>query len=96
MRITGRERLEKFCESYPDARKWIERWLGDVASASWRSPHEMRRQYASASFIGKTIVIFNVKGNSYRLEAAVAYRSGIVDVLWAGSHAEYDRRNRER
>jgi len=48
---------------------------------------------ASASFVADTIVIFNIKGNDYRLEASVAYRTGVVVVNWIGTHAEYDARN---
>lgn len=62
----------------------------------WTSPAELKRSYATASFLAGNVVIFNVKGNSYRLETAVAYRTGVVDVSWIGSHAGYDARNRRR
>jgi len=52
--------------------------------------------YISASFLAERIVIFNVKGNRYRLEVQVAYNSGLVIVRWAGTHAEYMKRNGEQ
>jgi mRNA interferase HigB len=56
----------------------------------------MKNRYAAASFLAGNIVIFNIKGNDYRLEVTVAYRTGIVVVDWIGTHAEYDARNRRR
>ena len=96
MRIVGRDKLDAFCSRHPDARTWVGAWLQEVAGMSWTTPQELRSRYATASFLAGNVVIFNVKGNSYRLETAVAYRTGIVDVSWIGSHAGYDARNRRR
>lgn len=46
--------------------------------------------YASASIIGAERVVFNIKGNTYRLVAAVDYRRAIVFIKWIGTHKEYD------
>lgn len=96
MKILDRERLERFCQRHADARPWIENWLADVESAAWASPHDIRKRYAAASFLPGGLVIFNLKGNAYRLEVSVAYRMGVVAVNWAGTHAEYDERNKRR
>jgi len=63
---------------------------------SWGAPQEVKDRYASVSFLPGNVVIFNVRGNHYRLEVHVAYRSGLVTVLWIGTHREYDARNRNR
>lgn len=96
MRIAGRERVQSFCAKHADARAWVERWLADVELAVWTTPQHIRNQYASASFLPDGVVIFNVRGNAYRLEVAVAYRTGTVSIRWAGTHREYDERNRRR
>jgi len=96
MKILGRERLEGFCRRHADARHWIENWLADVESAAWASPQDIRKRYATASFLAGGLVIFNVKGNAYRLEVSVAYRTAAVAVDWVGTHAEYDERNKRR
>jgi mRNA interferase HigB len=96
MKILGRDRLESFYRKHADARPWIDNWLADVESAAWDSPHDIRQRYASASFLGSGLVIFNVKGNAYRLEAAIAYRTGVVSIEWIGTHSQYDERNRRR
>ena len=96
MTIVGRERLEVFCRKHPDTRGWIEHWLADVETAAWANPQDIRSRYASASFLREGVVIFNVRGNAYRLEVVAAYRTGTVSVTWAGTHREYDVRNRKR
>jgi mRNA interferase HigB len=96
MKLVGRNWLDAFCGKHPDARTWIENWIADVETATWTSPHHMRERYPSASFLGGGVTIFNVKGNSYRLEASVAYKTGTVVVRWLGTHGEYDERNKKR
>lgn len=96
MKVLDRERLERFCRKHAAARGWIESWLAEVESAAWATPQDIRRRYASASFLPGNVVIFNVKGNAYRLEVTVAYRTGVVIIGWIGTHAEYDERNERR
>jgi mRNA interferase HigB len=96
MRIVGRERLDRFCSKHADARKWIASWLHEVEASTWATPQAIKDRYANASFLEGNTVIFNVKGNDYRMEVLVAYRSGIVSVKWIGTHAEYDERNAKR
>lgn len=59
--------------------------------SDWKCPQDIRDQYASASFVGKNPVVFNIKGNHYRLIVAVAWRVGVVYVKFIGTHAEYDK-----
>ena len=92
MRITGRDELDEFSGAHADARSWINAWIADVETAVWKTPQDIKTDYASASFLANNIVIFNVKGNRYRLEVRIAYNTGIVVVRWAGTHAEYTKR----
>lgn len=96
MKLVGRYRLDEFCAKHPDARTWIDNWLADVEAAVWTTPHHLKGRYPSASFLGGGVTIFNVRGNDYRLEATVAYKTGTLVVLWIGTHAEYDQRNKKR
>jgi len=93
MKVAGRELLENFCRRHTDARPWMEHWLAEAEEASWTTPRHIKSRYSSASFLARNVVVFNVKGNSYRLETIVAYRTGVVLVAWVGTHAEYDARN---
>jgi len=93
MRIVGIGRLHNFCTEHADCRKWIANWVADARASRWLSPHDIRGRYSSASFLAGNIVIFNVKGNDYRLETRIAYGVGTLSVLWIGTHAEYTRRH---
>lgn len=96
MKVVGRDILDRFCAKHADARRWIENWLSDARDAAWARSQDIKDRYASASFLAANTVIFNVKGNDYRLEVICAYRTSVVVVKWAGTHAEYDERNRKR
>ena len=92
MLIVGRQQLHEFVGAHADARSWIENWVADTEQAKWRTPQDIKNAYSSASFLGGNVVIFNVKGNHYRLEVQVTYNTHVVIVRWAGTHAEYTKR----
>jgi len=94
MRIAGRDKLDEFVCTHADARPWIENWIADAEAVRWRSPIEIKRRYVSASFLANNVVIFNVKGDHYRLEVQVAYNTGVIVIRWLGTHAEYTKRMR--
>jgi mRNA interferase HigB len=96
MRVIGRDKLEAFCDKHTDARRWIENWLADAELAAWNSPQQIKNRYPSAIFLAENRVIFNVKGNDYRLEVLIAYRTSVAIVEWIGTHARYDTRNKKR
>ena len=92
MRLIGRNTLDGFTNVHADARAWIENWIADTEAARWLTPQDIKNNYASASFLADRVVIFNVRGNRYRLEVQVAYNTGVVIVKWAGTHADYTKR----
>jgi mRNA interferase HigB len=92
MRLVGREKLDEFVGAHADTRAWIENWIADVETARWLSPQDIKSSYRSASFLAERIVIFNVKGNRFRLEVQVAFNTGLVIMRWIGTHAEYTKR----
>lgn len=92
MRLVGRDKLDEFAGAHADARSWIENWIADTEAARWRTPQEIKRSYASASFLADNVTVFNVKGNKYRLEVRAAYNTAVVVVRWIGTHAEYTKR----
>jgi mRNA interferase HigB len=85
MIVVGRGRLDTFCSRHPDARPWIEAWLHEAETMSWETPQRIKARFASASFLPGNVVIFNVRGNAYRLEVHVACRSRIVAIRRAQS-----------
>lgn len=96
MKLLGKGLLDEFTAKYTDAKIWIDNWASDVEGSVWKIPQHIKEKYPSASFLSENVVIFNVKGNNYRLEVNVAYKTGIVLVVWVGTHSDYDKRNKKR
>jgi mRNA interferase HigB len=92
MRILGRDLLAEFIATHADARPWIENWIAEAERMQWRTPQDVKGMYATASFLAGNVVVFNVKGNRYRMVTLIAYQTGTIIVRWIGTHAEYDRR----
>jgi len=83
--------LAKFISVHTDAASAVDAWLREALSATWPTPADIKARYPSASFLANNRVIFNLKGNSYRLDTQIAYLTQIVVVKRIGSHAQYDR-----
>jgi mRNA interferase HigB len=93
MKLAGRAVLESLNSSHADARTWISSWIKEIEGAMWASPHELKARFPSASFLPGGIVIFNAKGNRYRIETRISFKAAVVMVTWAGTHAEYSKRS---
>jgi len=91
MRIIARRTLKEFWEKHPDAEQPLRAWFANVKQADWKSPADIKRDYRQASFLADNRVVFNIKGNNYRLVAMVSYAYGIVYIRFVGTHAEYDK-----
>jgi mRNA interferase HigB len=73
------------------ARSQYDAWLNIVVYAEWRNPEDVKASYPKASILKASRVVFNIKGNDYRLVAALQYRAGAVAIRFFGTHSEYDR-----
>lgn len=91
MRIISRKALRLFWEAHPDARQGLQAWYGDVQRAHWNSPADIKESYRNASIVANNRVVFNIKGNRYRLVVAVQYRFRIVYIRFVGTHQDYDK-----
>jgi mRNA interferase HigB len=91
MRIISRKALREFWERHPDARQSLQAWYADVRQVTWDSPADIKGVYRNASIIANNRVVFNIKGNCYRLVVAINYEVGIVFIRFVGTHEEYDR-----
>ena len=91
MRIIAVSYLRPFWESNPDAEQPLKSWVDEVKKANWSQPSDIKAQYRSASILKNRRVVFNIKGNDYRLVVAVDFEKAIVWIKWLGTHGEYDR-----
>ncbi len=90
MRVIAVSTLRAFWERYPDAEQPLKAWYEGATSASWSQSADIKAQYRSASVLKNRRVVFNIKGNDYRLIVAIAYKLQIVYVKFVGTHKEYD------
>lgn len=91
MKVVAVSRLKRFWARHPDAEQPLKAWYDEARHARWRTPQDIKNHYASASFVGRNRVVFNIKGNAYRLIVAVAWRFQAVYIKFVGTHAQYDR-----
>ncbi|MBI2265287.1 MAG: type II toxin-antitoxin system HigB family toxin [Armatimonadetes bacterium] len=90
MRIVSRKALRAFWEDHADARQALQAWYADVRHAAWNSPADIKKACRNVSFVANNRVIFNIKGNRYRIVVAVQYKFRIVFIRFVGTHKEYD------
>jgi len=91
MRIIALRALRDFWDAHPDAEIPLRSWYAAASRAAWRSPADVKAAYRNASFIANNRIVFNVKGNDYRLVVAVHYNRGMMFIRFVGTHREYDR-----
>lgn len=92
MKLLNTPLLEAFKLKHASARGAIDVWKEHVGRARWTSPHDVKRDFPSADTLGDNRLIFNIKGNSYRLVVKAKYQNGLVLIEWVGTHAEYGKK----
>ena len=91
MRIIALKTLRLFWEQHPDAQQALQAWYRDAKRATWHTPADIRNVYRNASIVGNNRVVFNIRGNQYRLVVAVNYTPGIIYIRFIGTHQGYDK-----
>jgi mRNA interferase HigB len=93
MRIIALGQLREFWRKHPPSELPLRTWHAEASRADWKSPADIKTAYRNASFLPNNRVVFNIKGNDYRLIVAVHYNRGMMFIRFVGTHAEYDRIN---
>jgi mRNA interferase HigB len=91
MRVIAVRTLRDFWAKHADAEIPLRSWFAQASRASWRCPADVKEAYRNASFIANNRIIFNIKGNDYRLVAAVHYNRGMMFIRFVGTHRDYDK-----
>jgi mRNA interferase HigB len=93
MRIIKEKTLSDYCKlsKYRQAEKALKAWVYEVKYSIWNDANELKAKYRNASIISSKRVVFNLKGNDYRLVIDVEYKLKIVFIVWFGTHKEYDK-----
>ncbi len=96
MRIIARRTLREFVEGRAGHKDQsalkaaLDAWFDEVRKARWSNTSDVKRLYATASIVSAERIVFNIKGNDYRLIVAVDFERGIVWIKWIGTHKNYD------
>ena len=93
MRIVKEKTLVEACKR-PDCKKAessIVAWIFEIRYSDWNNAKELKLKYANASILSSKRVVFNIKGNQFRLIVDIEYKVKIVFIVWFGTHAEYDK-----
>lgn len=93
MRIISRRKLREFVASRdtPALKAALDAWFAEASHSDWKNAADIKRNYATASLVSADRVVFNIKGNDYRLIVSIDFEKAIVWIKWVGSHADYDR-----
>src|SRR5438105_2293424 len=95
MRVINRKRLGDWVRHFPDAADSLYAWHEVARKARWRSLQDVRSDFPNADGVrvssGRTVTVFNIRGNHYRLLTAIHYNTQVVFVMRFITHAEYSK-----
>ena len=92
MNIYNKSSIVEACKKYKSAKLALEIWYEEVQSKIWKTPNQLKQEYrGNISILKNSRVVFNIKGNDYRLVAAINYEHGWLFIKFIGTHVEYDK-----
>ena len=91
MRVISKKILRAFWEKHVDSKQQLKSWFQEASVAEWKTPKQIKKDYPSASFLADNRVVFNIKGNTYRLVVRINYEYSMVWIRFIGIHAKYDK-----
>ncbi len=91
MRVIAKRTLREFWAKHATVEQSLKSWYQEAEQANWKSPADLKREYPSASILEGNRVVFNIKGNHYRLIVKINYDYGLVWIRFIGTHAAYDK-----
>ncbi|MBO6793899.1 MAG: type II toxin-antitoxin system HigB family toxin [Balneolaceae bacterium] len=91
MRVIARKTIREFWINHSDSEGALKSWFSEAVNSQWESPSDIKKKYPLASILPDNRVVFNIKGNSYRLVVKINYDYGQVFIRFVGTHAEYDK-----
>ena len=91
MRVIEKKILREYWVKHPDSEQQLKSWYQEAEDAEWKSPRDIKRDYPSASILAGNRVVFNIKGNHYRLIVKINYDYGMIWIRFIGTHSAYDK-----
>ena len=91
MRIVAKKTLRDFWNKHNDCEEQLKTWYNETNKTNWKNPNELKKDYPSASILENNRIVFNIKGNKYRLVVKINYEYQIMWIRFIGTHAGYDK-----
>ena len=91
MRVIAKKILREFWNKHPDCEQQLKAWYREAENAEWKTPANIKKDYPSASILQNNRIVFNIKGNNYRLVVRINYYYQMVWIRFIGTHAQYDK-----
>jgi mRNA interferase HigB len=95
VRVIAKSTLRDFWIIHEDCEQQLKSWYNEAEKSTWNSLKDIKSEYSSASILPSNRVVFNIKGNAYRLVVRINYKVGFVWIRFIGTHKEYDKINAE-
>lgn len=93
MRVIAKKVLREFWEIHSDCEQQLKSWFSETSKAEWKNLNEIKLEYPSASILKDNRIVFNIKGNNYRLIVKINFEFEMVWIRFIGTHAAYDKIN---
>ena len=90
-RIFVKSTLREFWKVYPETEQYLKTWYDTAINADWRNPVDVKQTYSTVSILKNSRIVFNIKGNSYRLIAKFNFEKQWIFIRFVGTHSEYDK-----
>lgn len=91
MRIIAKKILREFWEKQTDSEEQLKTWYKEASKADWRTPADIKAEYAKASILKNSRAVFNICGNKYRLIVEINYKRQWAFIRFIGTHNDYDK-----
>ncbi len=96
MRVIAKKILREFWGKYTDSEQQLKSWYNETSKANWKSPNELKAEYAKVSILKSGRAVFNICGNKYRLIVDINYERQWMFIRFIGTHDEYDKVDAEK
>lgn len=93
MRIIAKRTLRDFWVKHADCEQQLKAWFREAEKSGWKNIQDLKADYPSASILPDNRIVFNIKGNRYRLIVKFNFDSQLGWIRFIGTHAEYDKIN---
>ncbi len=91
MHVISRLKLIGFLEKHKDSEIPLRVWFKKVEHAKWKNINELKKDFSTADYVGNNRVVFNIKGNKYRIIVLAFFDGQKIYIRFVGTHAEYDK-----